>query len=93
MNIPKSVLHRLPKTDLHLHLDGSLRLGTLIELAQKYGVELPADSIEDEVNVWNRHTDLGEYLKDFIPVVLQTGRGSTEWLMNYGIRLWKRSVY
>ena len=35
-------LKRIPKTDLHVHLDGSLRLSTLIELAQKYNVELPA---------------------------------------------------
>ena len=32
----------IPKADLHVHLDGSLRLSTLIELAQKDGVELPA---------------------------------------------------
>ena len=31
----------IPKADLHVHLDGSLRLSTLIELAQKDGVELP----------------------------------------------------
>ena len=28
------VLRALPKSDLHCHLDGSLRLGTLIELEQ-----------------------------------------------------------
>ena len=30
-------LHALPKTDLHVHLDGSLRIETLIELAQERG--------------------------------------------------------
>jgi len=28
-------LHKLPKTDLHVHLDGSLRPETLLELAEK----------------------------------------------------------
>ena len=28
--IPHELLQRLPKTDLHCHLDGSLRLDTLI---------------------------------------------------------------
>src|SRR3989304_4243390 len=37
----RDVIRRLPKTDLHVHLDGSLRLGTLIELARGRGVELP----------------------------------------------------
>lgn len=33
---------RLPKAELHLHLDGSLRPGTLLELARAAKVELPA---------------------------------------------------
>lgn len=32
----------MPKTDLHCHLDGSMRLDTVIDLAKKQGVELPA---------------------------------------------------
>jgi hypothetical protein len=37
-------LARIPKTDLHVHLDGSIRLGTLIELAQKHEVRQLARS-------------------------------------------------
>ena len=39
--IPLELLQRLPKTDLHCHLDGSLRLDTVIDLARKQGVKLP----------------------------------------------------
>ena len=35
-------LNAIPKTDLHLHLDGSLRLPTLIELAKERNVKLPS---------------------------------------------------
>ena len=28
-------IQRLPKTDLHVHLDGSLRLATILDLARK----------------------------------------------------------
>src|ERR1043166_9384970 len=35
------LLQRLPKTDLHCHLDGSLRLDTVLDLARKQGVALP----------------------------------------------------
>ena len=34
-------LQQIPKTDLHVHLDGSLRIATVIELAEKDGLELP----------------------------------------------------
>jgi len=39
--ISHELLQRLPKTDLHCHLDGSLRLDTVLELARKQGVALP----------------------------------------------------
>ena len=39
-------LQRLPKTDLHVHLDGSLRIPTILELADQQKVKLPADTPE-----------------------------------------------
>ena len=39
--IPLEFLQRLPKTDLHCHLDGSLRLDTVLDLARKQHVDLP----------------------------------------------------
>lgn len=39
--IPLALIERLPKTDLHCHLDGSLRLDTVIDLARAQGVRLP----------------------------------------------------
>ncbi len=37
---------RLPLIDLHRHLDGSIRLETIIELAQEQGIDLPAYDVE-----------------------------------------------
>jgi adenosine deaminase len=39
--VSKEALHRLPKTDLHVHLDGSVRPATLVDLAAERGVALP----------------------------------------------------
>ncbi len=36
-------IEKLPKTDLHCHLDGSLRIGTILDLAAQQKVVLPAD--------------------------------------------------
>ena len=37
-SIALEVVRKLPKTDLHVHLDGSLRLATILDLAQKQRV-------------------------------------------------------
>jgi adenosine deaminase len=60
-------LEKIPKTDLHVHLDGSLRIATLLELADQYGVVLPGKS-EAELNekVFKSHyQNLPEYLAGF----------------------------
>jgi len=36
----RSMLHRLPKVDLHRHLEGSLRLSTLMEIARRHSIPL-----------------------------------------------------
>jgi adenosine deaminase len=37
----------LPLIDLHRHLDGSVRLSTILDLAQKHGIRLPGNTIEE----------------------------------------------
>ncbi len=65
--ITPELLDDLPKTDLHLHLDGSLRPKTLIELAKTYDVELPSYTEEGlrELVFKEDYADLGEYLVGF----------------------------
>jgi adenosine deaminase len=66
----------LPKTDLHVHLDGSLRLGTLIELARECSLALPSSTEGGlrEIVFKERYAGLGEYLRGFqyTVAVLQT---------------------
>ena len=42
MEIDKKIIKAMPKTDLHVHLDGSVRISTLLELAKKQNVTLPS---------------------------------------------------
>jgi adenosine deaminase len=68
VQVTDALLHALPKTDLHCHLDGSLRLRTMLELAEEQKVTLPADSEEGlarAIKVGERHRSLEEYLKGF----------------------------
>ncbi|MCH7674500.1 adenosine deaminase family protein [candidate division KSB1 bacterium] len=61
------LINRIPKTDLHVHLDGSLRLQTLIEFAKKENVELPSATVEglNELVFKDNYANLEEYLKTF----------------------------
>ena len=61
------LIKRIPKTDLHVHLDGSLRLQTLIEFAKKENVELPSATVEglNELVFKDNYANLEEYLKTF----------------------------
>jgi adenosine deaminase len=61
------LIRRLPKNDLHVHLDGSLRIETLIELAHERGVALPAETEDGlrELVFRERYEHLGEYLEGF----------------------------
>ena len=68
MTLPLAVFQKLPKTDLHVHLDGSLRISSLLELAQQQGVELPSQTPEGLRRAMHcgEHTgSLLEYLKAF----------------------------
>jgi adenosine deaminase len=38
---PLNIFHALPKVDLHRHLEGSLRLTTMLEIAQSHGITIP----------------------------------------------------
>lgn len=63
----RELIKKIPKTDLHLHLDGSLRLETLIRIAKKEQVALPSYTVEglNEVLFKDQYRNLEEYLKTF----------------------------
>src|SRR5919198_1864707 len=75
--VTDALLHALPKTDLHCHLDGSLRLGTILELAEEQKVQLPEDAPEGLARAMHQGqvcANLEDYLTAFAITlsVLQT---------------------
>ncbi len=54
--------HRMPKVELHIHLEGSIRPATLLQLARRNGVSLPAQDVEG-LRDFYRFRDFGHFIE------------------------------
>ena len=68
MKISDSLLKKLPKVELHCHLDGCLRIETILDLGQRYNISLPASNPEDLIKllcIGKKRGTLEEYIARF----------------------------
>jgi len=65
---PSLIDPRLPLCDLHRHLDGSIRLQTILELADQHGIDLPGhdlESLRPHVQIMDPAEGLMEFIAKF----------------------------
>ena len=68
MKLTLDTIRKLPKAELHCHLDGSLRPRTVLELAAEQGVKLPTTNLPKLTRLLQAGKltrNLGDYLKIF----------------------------
>lgn len=58
-------LAALPKVELHIHLEGAMPPETLLALARKHRVDLPADSVQ-ELREWFRFRDFDHFVEVYL---------------------------
>ncbi len=62
-----SYLHAAPKAELHVHLEGSIQPATLLTLARRNGVELPADT-EEGLREWFTFRDFDHFIQVYFAI-------------------------
>src|SRR5437016_1020958 len=72
MRLSLDVIKKIPKTDLHCHFDGSLRIATVLELARRHNVPLfsfDTDVLMEHMKYGRVRATLEEYLFGFEPLI------------------------
>lgn len=92
------LIQSLPKTDLHVHLDGSLRLDTVLDLAKKQNVVLPStdrDELFSMLYAGDVCNSLDDYLKgfDITLSVMQTEEGLERSAYELAEDAWNEGVW
>jgi adenosine deaminase len=63
----ESYIRAMPKVELHVHLEGAIRPATLLELARRHRVSLPADTV-DGLRAWYAFTDFAHFVQVYLAV-------------------------
>jgi len=57
-------IEAMPKVELHVHLEGAAGPATLLKLARRYGIALPANTAEG-LRAWYTFTDFPHFIEVF----------------------------
>ncbi len=62
-----SYLSNIPKAELHVHLEGSIQPATLLTLAERNNVALPAHTVTDLQN-WFKYRDFNHFIEIYFAI-------------------------
>lgn len=82
-----------PKCELHVHLEGTIRPATLLQLAHRNRVDLPYDTV-DELREWFKFTDFHHFIEVYIAITkcLLTTEDFELIVHEYGAELARQNV-
>jgi len=94
----REFLKAIPKVSLHLHLEGSVQAQTVVELAEKHGVALPAHKVPQDIysypdiikflEVYSLVAHVVRDVDDFRRITYETLREASEHNVRYREMFW-----
>jgi aminodeoxyfutalosine deaminase len=88
-----SYLRAAPKAELHVHLEGSIRPETLLDIARRNGASLPADSVEG-LRRWFAFRDFQHFIEVYLAIsrCLRTEEDYAEIVRGFGAEMARQRV-
>jgi adenosine deaminase len=63
----ETFIRQMPKAELHVHLEGAIQPKTLLALAERHGIELPATTVEG-LREWYRFSDFSHFIIVYLTI-------------------------
>ena len=63
----QTLIEFMPKIELHVHLEGSIRPETFLKLARRHDILLPADDLEG-LRRWYQFTDFNHFIEVYLKI-------------------------
>lgn len=63
----QSFIEAMPKVELHVHLEGSIRPETFLKLAKRHNIVLPADDLAG-LRRWYQFTDFSHFIEVYLKI-------------------------
>jgi adenosine deaminase len=67
MNITEQYIRLIPKVELHVHLEGSVQPRTLLKLAERHHIPLPAETVEG-IREWYSFRDFDHFVEIYMTI-------------------------
>src|SRR5579884_2757140 len=86
-------LAALPKAELHVHLEGAIQPETALTLAERNGVDLPAQNVE-ELRRWFTYRDFDHFIEIFVAMTrcLKTGEDYELIAYEFGANMARQNI-
>jgi aminodeoxyfutalosine deaminase len=86
-------LQAIPKAELHVHLEGTVRPATLLKLAQRNAVSLPVQTI-DEARQWFRFRDFNHFIDIYLAITgcLKTSEDYEQIVYEFGESMAQQNI-